>query len=401
MRRTALIMCLACLSCSDREASDGVVVADSSGVAVVSNSQVQVSTAQEWRVGAVPSARAPSGPGDLVLYQVHDVTRTGAGGIVVANRGSNQVLLFNAQGGFVGSRGREGDGPGEFRRLSSVLSLGGDSLGVYDSSHKRFSVFGPDGQLVREFTLDTPGDSDYEKLFKLPDGGLAVFGNGGLRGGQAGIFRSMAESFAVDRNGMRVGSFGTFPGAEVFVGRMAGLVLFGANTFGAVVGEHLLVGTGEDPEVRLYGRDGHLKRIVRWPDRERGVTEERVAEYLAAAEATLPEAARSEARAMLAEIPRSDHQPAFEDVLVSPAGEVWVGEYRGPEMALPGARSPSREWLIFDPAGVLKARLRTPVGFQPLRVGTDEVVGVYVDEFGVESVVVYAVLRDGGRGNGS
>jgi hypothetical protein len=400
MRKAMLVTGIACLGCSEPSPSRGVVVQDSIGVAIVINNDQKLAATHEWHLGTTPSVSVSSGEEGATLFQVLALTRSESGLIVVANGGTNEVLLFDGRGTFAGKRGREGDGPGEFRSLSSVLALGGDSLGVYDSRHKRLSVFDPDGELAREFTLDSPGDSDYERLFLLADGGFAVFAQGGLRGGQSGSFRSVAESFSIDRTGVRTGSFGGFPGAEVFISRMAGLVLFGANTFGAVADEDLVVGTAKEPELRFYGRGGRLKRILRWPDHERRVTEERIEEYMAAAEASMPDAARPQARAMLAEIPRSDQQPAFEDVLSSPSGEIWIGEYRGPEMALPGARSPSRGWLIFDREGVLTASVKTPMGFQPLYVGVSEVIGVSMDELGVESIEAYEVLRDPGEGNG-
>ena len=191
-----------------------------------------------------------------------------------------------------------------------------------------------------------------------------------------------------------MGSFGDFPGAEVFVDQMAGMILFGANSYATVVGEELVVGTGKEPELRFYANDASLRRIVRWPDHDRRVTEERVEQYLVAAEAALPEAARPQARAMLARIPQSDSEPAYENILSAPDGELWVGEYRGPEMALPGARSPVREWMVLDDGGVLQARVSTPLGFQPLYVGQKEVIGVFVDEVGVESIQAYEVIRD-------
>jgi hypothetical protein len=65
-------------------------------------------------------------------------------------------------------------------------------------------------------------------------------------------------------------------------------------------------------------------------------------------------------------------------------------------MALDGARSPQREWLVFDSLGALMARVSTPVGFRPLSVGAAEVIGVFVDELGVESIQVYEVIREAG-----
>jgi hypothetical protein len=177
---------------------------------------------------------------------------------------------------------------------------------------------------------------------------------------------------------------------------MAGMVLFGANSFAAVVGPGLVIGTAKEPELRFYSNDRQLQRIVRWPDHERAVTAERVERFVVTAQASVPEPAREQARAVFAELPKSDTEPAFEDVLASPDGELWVGEYPGPEMALDGARSPQREWLVFDSLGALMARVSTPVGFRPLSVGAAEVIGVFVDELGVESIQVYEVIREAG-----
>ena len=393
--RWLFLLIVACFGCSQSAPSTDVTVADSAGVTIVTNGQQQLATASQWHLEPSPSLSIQSDETEMTLFQVTDIVRTESGIIAAVNRGTDEVVLFDSRGEPVGRRGREGDGPGEFRRLSSVLSLGGDSIAAYDVSHKRLSVFGPSGALVREFTLEPPpGDSDYERLLNLASDGFAVFTGGGLRGGGPGVFRSMSESFSVNRDGDRVGSFGEFPGAEVFIDQVAGSILFGASSYAAVVGGELVVGTAEDPELRFYTDDEGLRRIVRWPDHDRRVTEERVEQYMTAAEASMPEAARPQARAMFAMIPRSERQPAFEDILADSGGELWVGGYRGPEMALPGARSPARDWLVFDDSGVLKALIPTPIGFQPLYLGTNEVIGVFIDELGVESIQVYEVVRE-------
>lgn len=393
-RKLLLVAAVALVGCTEPRSAPAVSVTDSAGVTLVVNSAQRLAAATEWRLDSVPSLVISSSDDGPTLFEIRRLTRTESGLLAVANQGTKELLVFDRSGRLVARRGGEGDGPGEFRRMGSVLALGGDSLGVYDMAHRRLSVFGPQGELVREFAVESSGDSDYEQLFARSDGGFAVFAHGGLKGGTSGTFRSMAESFSIDGSGTRTGSFGSFPGAEVFiVDRMAGGVLFGAATFGAVVGSDMVVGTAESPELRFYGDDGSLHRIVRWPDHERRLTEARIDEYMAAAEGSLPEEARSQARAVLSEMPRSDRLPAFDDVLASPDGELWVGAYRGPGMALPGARSPSREWLVFDHEGQLEAKVTTPEGFQPLYVGSGEVIGVYVDDLGVESIRAYEVLE--------
>ena len=131
---------------------DGVV-ADSAGVTIVTNGQEQLATASQWHLGGSPSLWIRSDEAGTTLFEVTAIARTESGIIAAVNRGTNEVLLFDLQGALVGRRGSEGDGPGEFRWLSSVLSVGGDSIAAYDFSHKRMSVFGPGGELAREFTL--------------------------------------------------------------------------------------------------------------------------------------------------------------------------------------------------------------------------------------------------------
>lgn len=59
--------------------------------------------------------------------------------------------LFGRDGRFEGKVGREGDGPGEFRRISEVVEWG-DGLGVYDSETGRFNLLSKDF----EFTGSVP-----------------------------------------------------------------------------------------------------------------------------------------------------------------------------------------------------------------------------------------------------
>lgn len=399
-RRGAFLAVMGLLGCSESAPSGDVMAVDSAGVSVVTNGEQQVARAARWRLGSSPALWVRSEDNGVTLFEVTALAPTGSGRIAVLNRGTDEVLLFDGQGRYVARHGGEGDGPGEFRSLSSVLPLSGDSLGVYDSGHKRMSIFGPDGRLGREFTLSGV-DGDFEKVFALPGGGFAVFAQSGMRDATPGVFRPVSESFSIDPEGARNGSFGDFPGAELFIGRVAGMVLFGANSYAALVGDELVVGTATGPELTFHGNDAKLRRIVRWPDHDRRVTDQRVEEFIATAEAALPEAARARAREIFREVPRSETYPAFEDVLASPEGELWVGEYRGPEMVLPGARSPERDWLVFDSRGVAVGRVTTPAGFQPLHVATNEVLGVYVDEVGVESIQVYDVLREPAEGNDS
>lgn len=396
MRSLGAGAALVLAACGGAGTSPGVVVRDSAGIEIVENGPESLAAAARWSLAAEPSLELRSrAADDVVLFLIADVAPLDDGSVAVANGGSQEVLVFDRSGSLLRRLGGEGEGPGEFGSLSSVLALE-DSLGVYDSRQRRLSVFGPEGRLVREVALGAraqPGSS--MALHPLSTGDFALFVRGGLRA-EPGVFRPEAESFRISPAGEVLATYGSFPGSELAViPGAAGAVLFGALTVAATVGEHLVVGLGERPELRAYAPSGSLSRILRWPDADRTVPAERAERFLEAGLEEMPEAQRPQMRAMFERLPKADRLPPYEDLIGSDAGDLWVGGYVGPERAMPDFRDPVRPWLVFDPAGALQASLQSPEGFRPLAVHGDELVGVFTDALGVESVRAYAILRGG------
>ncbi len=65
-----------------------------------------------------------------------------------------QVTVYDADGTRLASVGREGDGPGEFR-YPQYIGFVGDSLWVWDSRHRRLSLFalGPEPRFLRDASV--------------------------------------------------------------------------------------------------------------------------------------------------------------------------------------------------------------------------------------------------------
>lgn len=61
-------------------------------------------------------------------------------------------------------------------------------------------------------------------------------------------------------------------------------------------------------------------------------------------------------------------------------GGLWIG---------PAADIPGGPWRVFDVRGGWIESLLMPTGFTPLTVAGGEVLGVHVDELGVERVWIY------------
>lgn len=81
------------------------------------------------------------GDEDYILQNVVSVLPTASGNVVVADAGASEVLTYDGQGSFVRRWGGRGEGPGEFRNLIRLYSLGPDSLMALDGWTGRVSLF--------------------------------------------------------------------------------------------------------------------------------------------------------------------------------------------------------------------------------------------------------------------
>jgi hypothetical protein len=89
------------------------------------------------------------GSEELVFGIIESVVRLPDGTIAVSDGDAARISIFGADGGFVRSWGRQGEGPGEFRSLSRIYPLGSDSLAAAERWFGRLTVFGLDGGLGR------------------------------------------------------------------------------------------------------------------------------------------------------------------------------------------------------------------------------------------------------------
>ena len=103
---------------------------DSAGITIVESRRPESGSRLGWAVGDEPalSIGTMEATAAYQLYRVADATRLADGRVVVANGGSNELLVFDANGGYLDAWGGQGEGPGEFTSLSLVAPWPGDSL---------------------------------------------------------------------------------------------------------------------------------------------------------------------------------------------------------------------------------------------------------------------------------
>lgn len=369
------------------------VVRDSAGMTIVENPDP--ATIAAWTLGAPAFSLGSMDGGEAnELYEPFFALRLPGGGVVLANQGTEEIRFYDDGGAHVRTIGRSGGGPGEFQALWGLYRLPGDSLGAWDWTAKRLTLYDTAGVLGRMVTPRTELHFAPRVIGALDDGTVllirgmnpaAIFGSGGGR---------IQDSVVLPRfdlaTGEMVDSLGPFPGAERFAHTSEGgfwirNLMFGRDEHFGVGGGLVVVGDDRDGAVRYHAPDGRLDRVARLAPGDRAVTEAHVERYRARQLEDVEEAEVAEQRRRLDQLPVSDRLPAFAEMFVDRTGRVWLREFDG------RYEDPSR-WLVLDRDGRLEARLDLPYGARPLDAGPDYLILYARDDLDVERVTLYPLV---------
>jgi hypothetical protein len=111
-------------------------------------------------------------PGDVFFESPSTVTCDPEGNIYVVDSGALNIKKFDAQGKFLKTIGREGQGPGEFGGLY-YSTFAKDRLIVWDSGNRRLCSFTPEGDFVKSTNIPYD-EGTVRKLRGFPSGEIAV-----------------------------------------------------------------------------------------------------------------------------------------------------------------------------------------------------------------------------------
>ncbi|MCY3599161.1 MAG: hypothetical protein OXN85_04215 [Gemmatimonadetes bacterium] len=368
-------------------------VRDSAGVTIVENQRPPLDSRLGWRVGLEATVSIGTAEGDPAyeLFRVGGAMRLSDGRIVVANAGTGELRVYDANGVHLASWGGQGDGPGEFGAMApqGLKPWPGDSLMARDPFSGRISIFSMDGTFGRALR---PEGGYPSVVGPLPDGSvfaatLTTFERG--EPGTSEIIRPDVEYGILRADGSVQRDLGAYPGSELYmVNTVDGSPFprpypFSRNAYPLVWADLVVITTNDRYEIRAYRPDGSLARIVRRDHEARAPTRGDLRDYVARQNPDRPEALDA-----VGDMPLVEAFPAFASVHVDRLGYLWVREYR-----LPGERH--RLWTVFDPDGRLLGLVEMPGSFSVEEIGEDYILGSRDDELDVEYVESWPLDRSG------
>lgn len=327
--------------------------------------------------------------------------------------GWDALLVYDRQGTFLAKWGREGAGPGEFRQLFHWAGpYGPDSVAAYDQRDRALEIFSREGRFGRALKLPVmqPATQPPRGTYGASDVFVGAFRDGTvLRFEPTNLDISKGEGPAYyqpdlvvydaeGKNPRKLGQFRTW--GSWWDGQKSLTYLYQPMGITIAGQDHWYHGTTEDITVHVMDKQGREVRVLRRPfTRERVTAEDReafiqsmLAQMRGAREGSGAAATAAEQR--LRENSRfADYKPAFSNIVEDGAGNVWIEHFRWvePDQSAPNPK-PSR-WSVFDRQGKFLGEVQMPASFLVSSITNDQVIGFFKDEFDVEHVRIYDLIK--------
>ena len=330
-----------------------------------------------------------------------------AGRIALIQWQDYTVRFFDDAGRLLGSAGREGEGPGEFRRPIRGGWIG-DTLWIHDTQINRVTLIGPDLDIVGMFTppptvIDSTGATLYRSLFPwgmLSRDSLVVTALFAVDGPATGTGNGY-PILVVNADGRSGGELVRYPADE-----SSAIVRVDKATFGAPIpfqartswtvspdGRQIAILTTDmtdiaAPSYRVRSFDAHGAQLADrvFPFAPVPIPAERMDSAIAASPAMVrhPELKARFEEALRAAAPKI--HAAAERVVIGADGRLWIGLRQEAE---------GRPWLVLAPDAEPLARVLLPGNVTLQAANATHIWAVERDELDVESVVRYALSGAG------
>ncbi len=407
MRLCTLIL-LPLAACGVDRESPTWEVRDSAGVRIVEIDGPLQDLPEYARAGdPTLTLGAADGPPEVVFGDVGDVRTLPGGGVLVTDRQDQTLRWYDEDGRFLASAGGRGDGPGEFRLLS-VAGIEADTVWMWDPIHQRVTVLSLDRGSGPLITFDQPPVGQPFEVRRLADGSYLARSRfrqldpfdpkyAGSR-----VWTDSTVLRHLDPAGFDLDTIAINSAEEVIReiwpsdddrGRPVGALRpFGGATFWATDSRgNSVTAHGTTGEVVMRDARGTRTVEVRFVA---APTPLPASEVQRLRRARLEDVERSPEFRPLVERSFSDDvlpefMPRVSAVRIDASGHVWIAEFA----TFPEEVS---AWGVFSSEGEPLGHVSLPEGFTAHEFGRDRVLGVEMDEFGVERIRRYPLDRVGG-----
>ena len=357
--------------------------------------------ANEVRLSAEPvlSIGRLDGPNEYLFAGINAGALLADGSVVVSDRQHFRVQRFSAEGEHLWSRGRAGEGPGEFRNVRIAEGCASEeSIVVYDIWTTRVYMYDKEGNLLNEYRFLYNG-LPLRDFACAPGGRLGFTGNS-VRSGEEGVEPGELFRVLLSLGSAELGQTATTTHRERIPGNERRYLGPGSAMPGSIwthdvaiaaTNEGVWLGTSQEYEVELIDWTGATIRRIRWEGPDLAVTQEDVDRYRNALEESYRDdddpnwRARFESRWEWEREIVPDVFPAYHRLLVGDDGVLWVHDY-----LRPGERS---EWFAFDSDGTWIRTLVLPPRTYLLDIGADWALVRTRDDLDVQRVAVHTLVE--------
>ncbi len=351
----------------------------------------------QWSTGPVPVVSVGEVDGDpaYLFSRIASVRLLPDHRFVVADRASGTLRVFASEGTLERQMGGLGEGPGEFQYIGALQVRPPDTLVVYDSGAQRLTTFLVGGELLTTVSLQASTGFPEMYLGRFRDGSHAL----------AWIDQGARGTDPVTPDRMRIGRFAASgkdmgilaEGVGMRRSRIpSGPLPFSPHSLAVAVADTVFHTDG--PGGALHGtaaQDGApltrslsiapLSIDAAWAQIESQVDSSSIERF-------------REVQGLAA----TDSIPTLSDLLVDGRGRVWAKRYApATDSHWIGRRRTGGEWVLaLDPSGA-QARLQVPDRVRLMDVGAERIIGVAVDDLGVERVQQFTIRPEQPRPAGS
>ncbi|MCA1791716.1 MAG: hypothetical protein LC667_18250 [Thioalkalivibrio sp.] len=365
-----------------------VVVTGCAGSEASERDAQEFSDVEARRRAASPVREVAVSGSDASFTSVPRLTVDSRGFIYVPDTYQKRVAVLDPGARLVRSFGRRGSGPNEFRAITSVQALPGDSLLVYDPELGRLSIYPPDaGAAAYSISLGgkLPGMMPPWEVRRTHanDALIAHFRPGFAFGRRQDFSKRTDKVRVLNQDGSLRSEALSFPSQAFLV---AGTSItphpFGHEGFVRLDSQDRLHFVWSDTlAVSTRALDGSRAGGFRVEYASPALTRADVSDALA----RFPDTVRGEFEPVLADS-TPERWPAVRQLLIDERDRLWF--------AMGGSRSREREWAAFSTEGKYLGSVLVPADSEVRFIRADgSLYAERLDENDVPHVVVYRMVR--------